>query len=301
MSQTEAAQILDKPIVQNTPPTQNEGGAVKDEGIPPATEKVSSKLEILIKREQAALFRERLAKQKEAELESKMQAFEEREARIKEFEGAKGNSKKALELLGLNYDELTRSQLADGEIPPDVQIKKIEEKFDAFKTAKEQEDQQRAEEQKRLAAEQEQTAISNFKTEINTYLKDNTARYELIAFENQEQLVFDVIDEHYNRTLNTETGIGKVMNIKEAADKVEEYLEQKEIKRKELNKTKAIWAAVPKASLQEAAKPQANQRTPIKTLTNQLSARVQTPTTNRVISDEERVQKAIAYAKGLRP
>lgn len=299
----QAAEILDKaaqaPIAQ---PHTNEGGVIKDESPLPANgqEKVSSKMEILIKREQQALQRERFAKQKEADLELKIKAMEEREKKIQEFENSKGNSKKALELLGLNYDELTKSVLQDGEVPAEVHIKRIDEKFDAFKSAKEQEDKQRAEQAKLYAENQEQKAITDFKGEINTYLKDNAARYELIQFEGQEDLVFDVIDEHYNRTLNAETGIGKVMTKAEAADKVEQWLEQKEIKRKELAKVKTLWGAVPREVVKEAAKPQQNLRPPQKTLTNQLSARVQTPTTNRMLTDEERVQRAIAYAHNLK-
>lgn len=311
-SQSEAAQILDQPAP--APAIQKDmGGAIKDEGTPPAHEKVSSKLEVLIKREQAALFRERLAKQKEAELEAKMQAFQEKEREIQEFQKAKGNSKEALKHLGLTYDELTRAELADGQIPPEVQIKKIEEKFDAFKSQKEQEEKARQDEAERQARAQEQKAIDTFKVEINSYLTDNKDRYEFINFEGEQQLVFDVVDEHYNRTLylaqrdfqagkiSQDQVIGKVMSIKEAADKVEEHLEKKYNKAKELNKTKALWGSVPKAPLQEALKPQTNKPQPSKTLTNQLSAKVQTPTVNRMITDEERVQKAIAYARGLRP
>lgn len=297
MSTNEAAQILDTPVPA---PAPMEGAQPPKDGPVPQETKVSSKLEILIKREQAALFRERLAKQREAEVEAKLQQLQERESRVKDFESAKGNSKEALKQLGLNYDELTKSVLADGEIPPEVQIKKIEEKFDAFKTQKEQEEKQRADEAKLRAQEQEQRAITNFKTEIGSFLKDNASRYEFITFESQEELVFDVIDEHYNRTLNVETGIGKVMKINEAADKVEEFLEKKYNKAKELTKTKALWGAVPKAPLIEAAKPQTSLRPPQKTLTNQLAARTQppaTPTTNRMLTDEERVQKAIMLGK----
>ncbi len=299
----EAAQILDK--VPTPPPQENMGEGQTTDGAPqPAKvdDKVSGKFEALIKREQQALARERQAKAIEAQIEARERSIQEREKKIQEFEGAKGNSKKALELLGLNYDELTKSMLQDGEIPPEVHIKKIEEKFDAFRSAKEQEDKDRAEEAKRQAEAQEVKAINDFKTEINTYLSDNSARYELVGFENQQELVFSVIDENYNRTLDPETGIGKVMSIKEAADKVEEYLEQKYNKAKELNKTKALWGAVPKEAIKQAAKPEIKSNTPPRTLTNQLSATAtRAQEKPHVITDEERVQKAIAYAKGLRP
>lgn len=293
MNTTEAAEILDTPATSQS--TQTTGQGASTEANPKASngnDKISSKLDLLIRREQQAFVRESAAKQKEADLESKLK-------RIEEFESVKTNPKKALELLGLNYDELTKSILADGEIPAEVQLKKIEEKFDSFRSAQEEATKKQEEEKLNQAKAQEQQAISGFKTEINTYLKDNATRYEFIAFEESQELVFDVIDEQYNRTMDPQTGIGKVMSIAEAADKVEEHLEKKYKKAKELNKTKTLWSAVP--SRIQPPKPETRATQPQhRTLTNQLSASQTKPRT-RPITDEERVQKAIAYAKGLRP
>lgn len=294
-----ANQIVDSiqsaaPVIQSNEST---GGANTDvqppsTSTPPPKQEVSSKLEILIRREAAALNRENAAKAREAELEAKLK-------RIEEFEGAKGNSKKALELLGLNYDELTKSILQDGEIPAEVKIKKVEEKFDKFREEQRQDAEKSAQLQKAQAEEREKLAISNFKGEIGTFLKGNTERYELIAFEGQDDLVFEVIDTHYNRTIDQETGIGKVMSISEAADKVEQHLEEKYNKAKNTNKVKTLWGAIPKATQEKLAQAETKTSQTPKTLTNNMSATA----TKRVtpITDEERVQKAIAYARGLRP
>lgn len=289
-----ASQILDQKAAIPQEPTPE---APKEASAPaqlaePKEEKLSPRLETLIKREQAALQAETRAKKERAELE-------ERLAKYQDFESAKENPLKALELLGLNYDQLTQTLLKNGEIPPEVQIKRIEEKFDSFKSAQEQAEARRNQEARTQAEEQEKKAVSNFKTEILTYLDDNKTRYELVAFENQQELVFDVIDEHYNRTLDAETGIGKVMSISEAADKVEEFLEQKYNKSRELNKVKALWSSVPKGVLKQAVKPETKPSQKPATLTNQLSAH---PTQRKTpVTDEERIQRAIAYAKGLRP
>lgn len=306
------SQILDQvPVLPPQGDKNPMGGASTDALAPPAStpakadDKVSSRIEVLIKREQAARQREEAAKQRELELQAKLQ-------RIEEFESAKGNSKKALELLGLNYDELTQSMLKDGEIPPEVQIKKVEDKFEAYRREQEAEAGRRAEDAKQAAVAQEQKAIENFKSEINTYLGDNNSRYELIKFEDQSELVFDVIDAHYNRTLQahvkelTELGedasraVGKVMSIAEAADKVEQHLEQKYNKSRELKKVQTLWNAVPKEIQSKAVQQTKASSQKPQTLTNQLAS---TPTPPRAtpISDEERVQRAIAYAKGLRP
>ncbi len=293
-----ASEILDSSKPASPEVLQKTMGEASTDALPQPTkdqrsERISSNMEILIRREAAALNRENAAKAREAELEAKL-------ARISEFESVKENPKKALEMLGLNYDELTKSILADGEIPPEVKIKRVEEKFDKFR----EEQTQEAEKSKRLAQaqaqEREASAISGFKSEITTYLKDNDQRYELIKFEGQEDLVFEVIDEHYNRTAkDSENGVGKVMSISEAADKVEQHLEQKYQKAgKETKKVQTLWGAIPKETQKELAKAEKTQSQSPRTLTNQMSA---TPTKrNLPMTDDERVQKAIAYAASLR-
>ena len=124
MSNEAVSQILDQMQTPQASPEPTMAGASTD-ALPPAAlkeeekpaaplkdDKLSSRLEILIKREQQALARERAAKQKEAEIEQAL-------SRIKEFEGVKSNPKRALDLLGLSYDELTQSMLQDGAVPPD--------------------------------------------------------------------------------------------------------------------------------------------------------------------------------------
>jgi hypothetical protein len=309
------SEVANQIVEQMTAPAQNKeitAGATTD-GQPPATtpakadDKISSKMEVLIRREAQALARENAAKAREKEVEAKLQ-------RIAEFESVKDNDpNKALELLGLDYDQLTRARLADGQVPPDAQIKKVEDKFEAYKKEKELEAEKEAQAAKLEAEQKEQAAISNFKSEINTYLKDNANRYELIAFEGQEDLVFEVIDAHYNRTLalaqkayaageiGADKVIGKVMTKAEAADKVEEHLEKKYLKAKDLNKTKALWGAMPKGVKEQIVEQQTVTRQTPRTLTNQMSASAATSTKPKVLTDDERVEKAIAYARSLRP
>jgi hypothetical protein len=253
----------------------------------PKDERISSKLEVLIRREKAALERERLAKAKEAELEAKL-------ARFNEFDSLKDNPKKALDLLGLTYEQLTQSLLQDGELPPEIKIKKVEDKVDQFLKAREDEERQRAEQEKKRLEDEQAKVVSQFQDEIKTYLKDNSSRYEFINFEGQQDLVFEVIDEHFARTQ-------KVLSITEAADKVEQYLEDKYNKAKALSKVKTLWGAVPPEALKKAVEQTKSAvQTPPRTLTNKLSASPSTPL-KRPVTDEERIQRAIAFAKGIRP
>jgi hypothetical protein len=293
---SEAASILD----QSTPPPLQDKGLDQITTAPPVQpqgkdERVSSRLESLIRREQQALARESAAKEKEKGLAAKL-------ARIEEFESAKGgNSKKALELLGLSYDQLTESYLKEGEIPPSKMIQELQGQIEELKSQLSQDKDQAEQMRKREAEEQEQRALSGFKSQISQFLSDNKQRYELISFDGQESLIFDVIDEHYKRTMDPETGVGKVMKISEAADKVEHWLEQKYAKANTVSKLQTLWKSVPIKTLDNQAEKQTQQtkQAAPKTLTNQLSASPQKRT--QPVTDEERVRRAIAYAESLRP
>src|SRR6266576_289845 len=100
----EAAQILENSPAPTINTGEGKGTEAPTEGTPdPAPkveDKISSRLDILIRREANAVARERMAKQKEAEIEAKL-------AKIAEFEAAKDDPTKAMSLLGTDYDTLT--------------------------------------------------------------------------------------------------------------------------------------------------------------------------------------------------
>jgi hypothetical protein len=300
-----ASQVLDTPGSPAKTLAAGVPNAQTTTETPPKTENVSGKLQLLIQRERSAIERERTAAAKE-------HAIAAREAKITEFESLKQtNPLKALELLGLDYSALSQVFMADGNIPPEVQIKKVHEELNSLKKA--QEDEKRAQQeasQKQLEQRLAETT-ANFKNEINSYLSENKARYELIEFEQSQDLVYDVIDENYNRTLQARitqaeaegkdtSGLkGDIWTIAQAADKVEQALEQKYDKARNLSKVQALLS--PRAVVPPTAtKPQLSPRQPQKTLNNTLSA---TPAAPRKTprTDEERIAAAIAYAKGLRP
>lgn len=261
--------------------------------------KVSQRLQVLVQREKQALAREQVAKQKEAELEAKIQAFKSREDRVSEFESRTKDPMKAIEHLGYSYQDLTAAALNDGTLPPEIQVRKVEEKFDAYIKAQEAAEKQKAEDAKKEAAKSEEKVIHDFKSEINAFIDSDPLAYELIKFDGLQDYVFLTIDEHYSRTMKPETGVGEVMSIKDAADKVEKMLEKKYEDAKKLTK----FNQQPKPILPaHVAKPQdfTARPKPQRTLTNQLSATPAPPRT-RPLTDDERVQKAIAYARGLRP
>lgn len=301
-SKTTASAVLDGAKEEITP---------SDVPAKPGEEKLSPKLQMLLKRERAAIERERAAKAKEAEIEAKAKAFADREARLEEFEKVKAtNPRRALELLGLSYEDLTKVELADGQVPAEVQVKRVEEKLNSLVKTQEEALRRQEEEAKRAAEKQQQEAVESFRKEIGTYLKENSSRYELMDFhygeEEARDIVYAVVDEHYERTRPRDPvsgeplpdSVGEVLTIAQAADKVEAWLEQKYQKAPTLNKMKAFLAP-PKPEI-KLDKPQTPQRQTPKTLNNNLSA-TPAPQRTRPLTDEERVARAIAYAQGLRP
>lgn len=268
--------------------------AVKDEP------RVSGKLQLLAQRERQALSREQAAKSKESQVQEATKALEAREARIKEFETLREtNPLKALELLGLSYQQLTEAALSDGNIPAEVQVKKLEAKVTDLAKAREEDARKAADEAKAQAERQEAQAVEEFRSEIKGFIEQNPKDYEFIQFEAQENLVFRVINEHYVRTTDPETGVGKIMTIKEAADKVEAFLEKRYEKLLSLEKIKSKLAP---GQGKPPAKPQTipSSKPTAPTLNNTMSpGHVAQPT--GLLTDEQRVAKAIAYARGIRP
>ena len=271
--------------------------AESTEALPQVDDKISPKLAMLLKREKMAVEREQKAKGYESEWESKRKELEAREAKIREFESLKQTQPlKALELLGLSYEDLTSIKLADGSMPPEIHIKRLEEKLEQEIRTRETLRLQQEDDKIRAQKAKEDEITQGFKTEITDFLSQNSEKYELIQFEGAQELVYEVINEHYERTIDAQTGIGEILKFPEAADKVEKHLERKYNKVGGLKKISALLAA--QQGNKEQQKPQYNGQQP-KTLTNQMASTPSKPRRSP-LTDEERIQKAIAYARGLR-
>jgi len=269
----------------------------------PSEPKVSPKLQTLIRREAKALEREKQAKTQEEAIKAREQAIEAREAKMKEFESIRAtNPRKALELLGMSYQDLTMAELNDGQATPEQHVKTLEQRLEAEIKAREDEKRQAAEESKKSAEHEERKAIEQVHERIAGFVGENNEKYELINFEgaanpNKQSgifnLIYKVIDAHYLRTMDKETGIGKMMSIPEACDKVEAWLTaryEKALGLKKFSSRVAPPKELPKQPNNHGQKP------PAKTLTNTMSGNSSAPPT-RILTDEERIQKAIALGR----
>lgn len=159
---------------------------------------------------------------KQKELFAKEQAIAERQKKYEEIEALESlretNPLEYLKKKGMKFEDIMQKALKEGEEPT------VEEKLAALEKrladeAKAREEEKKLKEENDLKAKQEaeQKFIDDFKKKIETDLKADVEKYELINTQNAFGLVYSVIEENWetNRT---------VMPIHEAAEKVEDYL-----------------------------------------------------------------------------
>lgn len=177
---------------------------------------------------------------------------------------------------GVSYDQLTELLLSQGNAS-DPATKAIMSKLKAL------EDKQSAVERQTQEAEQRQytQAIGQIRNEVKLEVASNT-EFETIKAEGMEDAVVELIEE----TFNTE---GYIMNIKDAAQEIENYLVDYGYK---LAQTRKVQERLkPKApEVPGAQKPSQNQLT---TLSQNMPA-------NPVkrLGDKERIARAMAAFKG---
>ena len=234
----------------------------------------------------AALSRkEKALRDKEADYQSK---FEDMERRLAEYEAKNKEPEvdweqllrrdplKALEEVGLGYDKLTELALNDGKLTPDMQLAAMREEIESDYRRKFEELEGRLTEKEQAEQEAYYDSVQeNFHNEINNFVEQNQDKYELIEASQANALVFDVIEEHYNET-------GRVLDIGEAADAVESYLEEEAGKLMKLKKISSRLGVDPR-ELEELEQV---------TLSNDHSAQVQYDGASRLLSEEESKARA---------
>ena len=120
---------------------------------------------------------------------------------------------------------------------------------------------------------------SNFKQEINSFVKGK-GEFELINANGASDLVYEVIEEHYNDT-------GRVLELDEAAQAVESYLEDELEKLMGLEKVKSKFSP---------RQEQVFKRQPSPTLSNAHSAQAY-QRADRPLSTEESLKEAAKLIK----
>ena len=237
--------------------------------------------------EQEDLFTKRFAAltKREKKLVEERAKMKELENRVKEYEGIKEQGvAKALEAFGFSIDDVINYALGeDAEafkepVDPNEQLRK---EFEEYKQSIEQKEQDAIKARQEAEQKQIDQAITNHKDAIAETISKNSEKYELIASQGQQELVWEVTEAHFNET-------GEILSIEDAADKVESYLEaevQKLLKLKKFGKKEV-----------EVEQPVKDTKVPeSKTLTSNLTS--STPIKESTVSHEDSLKKAAELLK----
>lgn len=230
----------------------------------------ASRFAALSRREKQLVEKERRLKELEAQYknqESVTKSWEEKKQLFKQ------NPDAIFEEIGMTFDELINKKLgleqpAEEENTPDAIYKKLKADLQAELEAKEKAKEE-AEQKRRQELEEQENAqvIESFKSEMVDAIKKNADKYELINYQGNYDLVFDVIQQYFDEH-------DEILPIEQAADHVESYLEslvEGATKLKKIQSKLAPKAEAPQPALSAAKTEPAQDQMP-KTLSNALAS-----------------------------
>jgi hypothetical protein len=196
-----------------------------------------------------------------------------------------------LKELGLSYDQLTNLALNDGKLTIDMQMDLMRQDIES-KHSKELESirKELQERDRRSEEEKYNETVQNFQNELADFVNDND-KYELIRANDAVDVVYQVIEEHYNNT-------GRIISKEEASDQVETYLEAELEKMLNLNKIKSKFstqAESQQAQVQSTEPKQTFQTQKAPTLSNTHSTTVSN--TRRPATRDDSVSLAASLLK----
>ena len=237
----------------------------------------SRKFAALSRREKEIRAKEAEYEHRMAELEAKFQALEQppEEPKLPIEDRLRRNPFETLDEMGLGYDKLTELALNDGKLTPEMQMRLMKDELEqGYKSKFEELESKLAKKEEEEEHSKYEAIESNFKQEINSFVKGK-GEFELINANGASDLVYDVIEEHYNDT-------GRVLELNEAAQAVESYLEDELEKLMGLEKVKSKFSP---------RQEQVFKRQPSPTLSNAHSAQAY-QRADRPLSNEESVREA---------
>ena len=228
--------------------------------------------------------REKDIRAKEAEYEYRMRELEERlqelqsppeEPQAPIEERLRRNPFETLEELGLGYDKLTELALNDGQLTPEMQMKLMRDELEnGYKSKFEELEARLSQKEEEEEYNKYESIENNFKQEIESFV-NGKGEFELINANGASDLVYEVIEEHYNDT-------GRVLELDEAAKAVESYLEDELEKLMSLGKVKSRFSPRQEQVFKRQSAP---------TLANAHSAQAY-QRADRQLSNEESIKEA---------
>lgn len=208
-----------------------------------------------------------------------------------EFKKLRANAKQdplaVMEKFGLSYDELT-DYVISGKHTKDPSVRALEEKLEKMeRDAKEREE--------KAHKDLQEAQLNQYQEQIKAKCLEKPDDFELVNIWGAHNLVYSVIQEHYNKT-------EEVLPIDEAAKKVEAYLEKESEKYQGSKKLRKLFGVpdLSQAKTKEADTTEADQdfSRPSYTSTT-LSNNVSSGSTSTDESDDVSPQALLEKAKRL--
>lgn len=200
---------------------------------------------------------------------------------------AKNDPLSVLEKMGLNYDEIT-DYVISGKHTKDPSIRALEEKIAQM----EKEAQERELNNKKAL---EEAQLNNFKESIKAVCLEKSDDFELVNIWGAHNLVYNVIQEHYDKTQ-------QVLPIEEAAKKVESYLEKESEKYQGSKKLRKLFGA-PDLTANDPEKPtlleEKQSPQPTQSMSRTLSNSVSSGSTSTEVDDNYDPRVLLEKAKRL--
>jgi len=249
---------------------------------PEKSDDFSRKFAALSRREKEIRAKEVEYDKRIAELEERLGSFgkkPEPEPELPIEYRLKKDPLRALEDMGLSYDKLTELALNDGKLTPEMQMRLMREELEGDYRKKFEELENRLIEKEKSDEQRRYDDIQRgFQNEIEDFVESNADRYELIKANEANDIIYDVIEEHYNDT-------GRILDIEEAAEAVESYLEEEAEKIFKLGKFRSKFGI--ENDFEQEESPRQSQVTLSNAMSAQANERV-----GRKLSDDE--SKALA-------
>lgn len=242
----------------------------------------------VIARKEKAIMRERqqLAQEK-AQLQAQaaqFQAWQEEKAVFEQKKlGYKTNPNNLLNDFGLTYQDLSEFQLNDGSPTPQLLIKQQQDRISALEARIADKEARQEAAQVEAQKQNEQAVIADFREQISSFVRSKPDQYELTRINEAENLVYDTVEEYYNKHQ-------EIMPIKKAADMVEEYLAN--IVERNLA-SKKLQTRVSKPTQTKATDPQSP-----RTLSNSITTTSSPYSGVSPRNDADRLQRAMAKLEG---
>lgn len=288
MSETSTV-TFSTPTSPTSLPSQTPAPEQKNESSPPRIEQsdkspsgsaLSPKFAALARKEREILRARESMRAKEYQIAQKEKEYREFQ-RIKE--NAKLNPIEGIKALGLSYEDITKYYL-NGEKPTaDAQIQSVQEQVQKYIQSQEQKEKIRLQREAQATEQQYAQVIDSFKGQISQFVDQNKDTYELTHLYEGQELVYDTIAQHFERTQ-------KIMSTQEAASLVEEYLESEYERamsaKKFMNKYKRIDTPPKNEEVKGGFQPS-------KTLNNQMASSA-APSMLSAKNEHDRIQRALA-------